>query len=212
MKSIIFVLAFILSVMAVRAESQYQEAMKEAIEEMDSAKTGEEFLDLANKFARIAEAEPREWLPDYYASFCTIMQSFFVEDNKEKDKLLNNAMDIINKADSKSPDNSEILVVKSFILQMQISIDPMVRGMKFGMEADKLISKAIELNPANPRPYMLRGQSQFYTPEQWGGGKAKAKVNLEKAIERYNSFTPESTIHPNWGKKETEDILEKCKS
>lgn len=212
MKNILLILALLLSTVALRAESQYQEAMKEAIAEIETAKTADEFLDLANKFSRIAEAEPKEWLPEYYASFCTVMQSFFIEDNKEKDKLLNNAMDIINKAEAKSPNNSEILVVKAFILQMQISIDPMARGMKYGMEADRLISKAIELAPGNPRPYMLRGQSQFYTPEQFGGGKVKAKVNIEKAIEKYNTFVPESPIHPNWGKKEAEEMLVKCNS
>jgi hypothetical protein len=209
-KAIIFV-AF-LSIISLKAQTEeYLATMRESITEMESAKTAEEFQDLSNKFIRIAEAEPKEWLPVYYASYSTIMQSFFVEDNKEKDKLLNSAMETINKADAISKDNSEIFVMKAFVLQMQISIDPMARGMKYGMESDKLITKAIELDPGNPRPYMLRGESQFYTPEQFGGGKAKAKANFEKAVERFKTFVPKSAIHPNWGKKEAEDMLEKCK-
>ena len=211
MKNLTLMFIVFLFAVSIKAQSQYQETMAESIAEIETAKTMDEYLDLSNRFLRIAEAEPKEWLPEYYASYCTVMQSFSIEDNKEKDKLLNSAMEIINKAEAKSKDNTEILVLKAFVLQMQISIDPMTRGMKYGMEADRLITKAIELNPGNPRPYMLRAESQFYTPEQFGGGKAKAKVNFEKAIERYKTFVPESSIHPNWGKKEAEDMLEKCK-
>lgn len=211
MKNLTLMFIVFLFAVSIKAQSQYQETMAESIAEIETAKTTDEYLDLSNRFLRIAEAEPKEWLPEYFASYCTVMQSFFVEDNKEKDKLLNSAMEIINKAEVKSKDNPEILVVKAFILQMQISIDPMVRGMKYGMESERLLTKAIELNPGNPRPYVLRAESQFYTPEQFGGGKAKAKLNFEKAIEKYKTFVPESPIHPNWGKKEAEDMLEKCK-
>ncbi len=210
MKFLVILFAAFLLFPVQRAMAQYEETMIETINAIDSSKSAEEFLELSNKFLRIAEAEPKQWLPEYYAAFTTVIYSTFVQDNKEKDKLLNSAMDLINKAEAKLKDNAEILTMKAFILQMQVGVDPMARGMKLGMESEQLISKAIELSPGNPRPLLLRGESLFYTPEQFGGGKAKAKIWLEKAIEKYKTFTPESPIHPNWGRQEAEKLLEQC--
>ena len=39
------------------------------------------------------------------------------------------------------------------------------------------------LNANNPRLYYFRGMSLFNTPEQFGGGKDKAKPVFEKAAE-----------------------------
>ena len=43
------------------------------------------------------------------------------------------------------------------------------------------LEKAKELNPDNPRIYLQRGISKFYTPKMFGGGKKAAAPYFEKA-------------------------------
>jgi hypothetical protein len=48
------------------------------------------------------------------------------------------------------------------------------------------------------------------TPEAFGGGKANAKKQFEKALELYKTFKPASPLHPDWGKDEAEKSLAAC--
>jgi hypothetical protein len=85
--------------------------------------------------------------------------------------------------------------------------DPMNRYMTYGAEAQAELDKAKELNAENPRVYILEGQDKFYTPEQFGGSKAEAKMLFEKAQKLFETYKPETSIHPNWGKGQVEFFL-----
>jgi hypothetical protein len=65
------------------------------------------------------------------------------------------------------------------------------------------------LDPNNPRLYYLEGAGIFGTPEQYGGGKAKAKPVLEKAVALFKS-EQHKPLHPHWGQKQAEDMLAQC--
>lgn len=116
----------------------------------------------------------------------------------------------LNKADSISPNNSEIYAMKAQVASARISVNPMTRGQKFGALAAELREKSKKLDPTNPRPYYLEGTALFYTPAMFGGGKDKAKPSLEKALAMYETFKPASSIHPAWGKGNTQYFLKKC--
>ncbi len=91
----------------------------------------------------------------------------------------------------------------------QMIVDPQNRWMSYGQEASKALATAKELDPNNPRVYYLEGMNIFGTPEQFGGGKAKAKPVLEKAVELYKVENPKP-LYPDWGKKEAEAKLAEC--
>jgi hypothetical protein len=116
----------------------------------------------------------------------------------------------INRADSLSKNNAEIYVLKAMSSSSRIMVDPMSRGFMYGKESYDHSQTAITLDPSNPRPYANRGVGMFYTPEAFGGGTKKARPYLEKAVERYKTFKPESEIHPNWGQGMCEQLLKKC--
>ncbi|MNL53532.1 hypothetical protein D3C87_1767880 [compost metagenome] len=69
------------------------------------------------------------------------------------------------------------------------------------------LQSAKSINAENPRIYYLEGSSLFFTPEEYGGGKKVAKPMLEKAQQKFTVFKPETAIHPDWGKMETEWML-----
>ena len=61
-------------------------------------------------------------------------------------------------------------------------------------KASQAIDKGMQLNANNPRLYYLRGMSLFNTPEQFGGGKDKAKPIFEKAAELYKLEKPAQVL------------------
>ncbi len=190
-------------------DAKYIEAMKENFAAIGEAKSYEDFQDISNAFQRIAQAEQAQWHPQYYASYSLLMATFIVEepDKKKKDKMLDAALELVKAADKAFPNNSEILTLESFILSMKIEIDPMNRGMKYGMQASTLINKAIELDSKNPRAYFLKATNLYYTPEQFGGSKEKGCENLKAAVELFKSEKPSSETAPSWGGEDAEKML-----
>ena len=137
--------------------NSYTEAMESAITMMDTS-TSIEFLQYAaNNFERIGDAVEDEWLPYYYCAYCYVQLNYLVKTDKKRDIFVDKAVEFNNKADNVSPDNSEIYVMKGFILQARMNIDPMTRGMKYNPECIAMFKKAIELNPENPRSYLWYG-------------------------------------------------------
>lgn len=211
MKTIITACLLLLVITAKSQNAKFESAISKNLEQMNAAKTLEDMQTATNSFERIAAAEPKEWLAQYYAGMSNILTGMRQESNDKKDEHYDKALSYIDKADGLQADNSEIYVLKSWALAMKIGIDPANRGMTLGPESGMMCSKAKELNDANPRAYYLMGQSAMYTPEQYGGGKDKAIMLLETAVKKFKTFKPSSPIMPTWGEKQAIDALEQCK-
>lgn len=190
--------------------AKYMDAMKKSLAEFNADSTAEQFLAVANKFERIALAEKTEWLPYYYAALSRTFMSFLTEDKSKVDEVLDVAQKYADKADSISPGNSEIMLLKGMVLSGRIMVDPMSRGMQYGMQSSALTQKAMQLNPDNPRSYLMMGQALFYTPEQFGGGKDKGCEMIMISNDKYNTFTPATEISPDWGKEMLMQLVALC--
>jgi tetratricopeptide (TPR) repeat protein len=212
MKKIILTSIIILaSILTYAGEKEYMEAMGKNLQELGKAKTSADFLSLANGFERIAEAEQDEWLPNYYVAYSYINMVFAEGSTEDIDKTLDKAEAFLEKARELSPDNSEIEVLQGWIYQGRIQVDPMGRGMSYSQKAAESFGKAKNLNPDNPRIYFLSGQNILYTPEMFGGGQEAACPYFLEAKEKYETFTPETAISPNWGKEYTIKLAASCK-
>lgn len=213
MKKIILVVAFLSAAAAVSAQSErYMAAMKSNIAAIDTSfRNPANLLSLANNFERIANAEKNQWLPYYYAALCQVNYAYMEQDKSKIDAIADKATLLIDKADSLSPDNSEISCVKSMIASSHMMVNPMQRYMEYGAEINLHLDAAMKQDPNNPRPEYLKGQGLKYTPEQFGGGCATAKPVLQASLDKYNAFKPASELHPNWGKQRVELLLGECK-
>jgi hypothetical protein len=189
----------------------YTGAMKKNLAAMETSfKNPADLLALANNFERIAVAEKTQWLPYYYAALCQVIYGLTLQDNDKMDGLADRATGFITKADSISPNNSEISCIKSMIATCHMLVNPQQRWQQYGPESSSNLEIAIKLDSTNPRPYYLQGQGLVNTPEQFGGGCKTAKPVLETAIEKYGSFKPATDMSPDWGKKQVDDILKGC--
>lgn len=181
----------------------------EAINTLDKTKPDVNALQqVANRFERIAAAESKEWLPRYYAAYCYVLLGFVGNTLTEKDQFLDKADVLLKESETlAAKPTDEILVMEAYEAQIRLAADPMNRWQDEGEKFGQLLTKAKSLNPENPRIYYLEGSSMFFTPEEFGGGKKRAKPILEKANEKFSNFKPQSSVHPNWGKIETEWML-----
>jgi hypothetical protein len=158
-------------------------------------------------FNSISKDYPSEWLPSYYEGYCLLQAGMASAENDEADKLFDQALTSLEAASAKSPDNSEINVLMSWVYSMKIVIDPASRGYELGMKSAELTSLAMEQNPDNPRPYLLQGLAAMYTPKEYGGSEDRAKELLNMAIQKYETHPAKSAIDPSWGYEKAQDAL-----
>ncbi|MCK8491245.1 hypothetical protein M0L20_05230 [Spirosoma sp. RP8] len=192
---------------------QYKQAMGQALNTMQSHNEKSSTADLmasANQFERIAGVESNQWLPRYYAGLNYVYLGFLGKDEADKDKYLDQADVNLKAAEAVSPNNDELTILKAYIAQARMAVDPMNRWQQYGPLFQSALAKAKSLNVENPRAYVLEGSSLMYTPEQFGGGPGAACPVLKQANEKFASFKPASEFSPTWGQKQMEPLLAKC--
>jgi hypothetical protein len=210
-KLILSTIVLLVSVVTFAQSEKYTAAMKKNLTAMDSAfKTPPDLLNVSNNFERIANAEKNQWLPYYYAAFCQVNYGLIQQDKDKMDGYADKATELIAKADSLSPNNSEISCVKSMIATCHMLVNPMQRFQEYGQESTGNMETAMQQDATNPRPYLLKGQNLKYTPEQFGGGCKTAKPLLQTAADKFASFKPASDISPNWGMDRVNALLKDC--
>ncbi|ULQ52513.1 hypothetical protein [Flavihumibacter fluvii] len=213
MKKFILTISLILPAILLLAQSdKYKQAMVQHIGKIESAFQSGNFLEIANSFERIGDAEKTQWLPYYYASYCQVISALVGTDKSKSDVLADKADALITKAETiAGGSNSETNVIRSMIASAHMMVDPQSRWQQYGQVSAGHIEKAKEQDPTNPRPVYLEGQSKFYTPEAFGGGKAIAAPLFEKALSMFDTFKPATEIAPSWGKASTQYFLSQCK-
>ncbi|MCF2445587.1 hypothetical protein L0657_16605 [Dyadobacter sp. CY345] len=203
----------LLSLASIFAQNEkYVEAMTSSIallDKVDKAKNDPvELQGIANRFERIATAETKEWLPRYYAAYCYTLMGLSGNSIVEKDKYLDKADGLIKESENLvGKPSDEILIMKAYAAQIRLAADGMNRWQKYGALFAENIEAAKAVNADNPRIYYLEGSSLLFTPEEYGGGKKAAKPFLEKAVAKFATFKPQSSISPQWGKMEAEWML-----
>lgn len=206
---------FILSVIAValtfavNAQSEkFIAAMQKQLALMDSAKTTQDFQNVANNFERIGDAEKTQWLPYYYAGL-VLTSAGWRDKNLDKDANSEKIKALCTKAEAIEK-NAEICSIKNMAATQQMMVDPQSRWMTYGQESGKAMQEGLQLDPNNPRLYYLQGMGIFGTPPAFGGGKEKAKPIFEKALELYKAEKVKP-LYPHWGQEQTEQMIAQCK-
>lgn len=212
MRKILLAFAVLFITVATMAQSEkYNGAMTAKIAELANNKTADDWLSSSAAFERIADAEKEQWLPYYYAAYTQCLYALIKNDAVNNDQYADKVEALVAKADALAPNNSEVSVVKSIVATLRMIVNPMQRYQQYGPAIEKALNDAKSQDPNNPRPYFIQGQNLRYTPEQFGGGCASAKPVLEEALKKYGDFKPASELHPNWGKKQVEDLIAGCK-
>jgi hypothetical protein len=207
MKKMMFSFILLIAVAANAQSDKYASAMQANITLLDSAKTTADYENVTNAFVRVGDAEKTQWLPYYYAALAQTRIGW-TDKKSDKDQLAEKTKALVAKAEAIEK-NAELCTITNMAATQQMLVDPQSRWQTYGTEASTALQTGMQLDPTNPRLYYLQGMSIFGTPEQFGGGKDKAKPVFQKAVDLYKTFKVKP-LYPSWGQKEAEAMLAKC--
>ncbi|XCF07041.1 hypothetical protein ABI125_04070 [Tamlana crocina] len=207
MKQLLFIAALMVSTLSF-SQTNYEKGMDKAF---DLWKNNQP-IEAANLFERIAAAEPDNWLPPYYAAQINILYSFGEKDEKKLTAQLKKGQDLINDATAISKENPEILVLQALLHTAWVAYDGATYGMTLSGKVVELYEKAETINPKNPRVVYCKAEWNIGGARYFGQDTAPFCKDLERALELFTNFKPETAFHPNWGKDRVEMLLESCKN
>ena len=205
MRHIIILLLFATSFL--NAQGNFEKGMQKAFELWQNDKWNE----AENLFERIANAEQDQWLPHYYIAQMNSLKSWNVKDINTLKTQLDKAQEHLDIAKRISENNPEIMVMQAQIYTNWVAFDGATYGMKYGAVVTELYSKAYKLAPDNPRVVHNKAEWAMGSARYFGQDTKPFCKDLEKAIELFANFKPESKLHPNWGKERAEQVLASCK-
>jgi hypothetical protein len=191
----------------VSAQSQYETGMQKAFQLWGEGKDTE----ASALFERIASAEKNNWLPNYYVAMVNTTAAFKTKDKNQIAGLLLKAQTALDTEASKQADNSEILVVQAMINTAWIVADPMTNGMKLSAKTIEIYNKAIALDPKNPRAVFGKAEFEIGGAKYFGSDTKPMCEQINKSIELFATFKPESAFHPNWGLERALEAQKECK-
>lgn len=202
-------LAIILALMVsgvITSQTNYEQGMQKAFELWGMNKPTEAI----NLFERIATAEPDNWLPSYYAAHVNIVSSFGEKDVDKLKAQLDKAQDFINDATAISKDNAEIMALQALLHTAWVAYDGATYGMTLSPKIMALYAQAEQLAPDNPRVVFGKADYAMGGARFFGQDTAPFCKDIERSLELFANFKPESPFHPKWGKNRAEQILESC--
>lgn len=191
----------------VSAQSQYETGMQKAFKLWDEGKNTE----ASALFERIASAEKDNWLPNYYVALVNATTAFTVKDKNKISGLLAKAQESLDKELDKNPNNSELLVLQALINTAWIVADPMTNGMKLSAKTVEIYNKAIALDPNNPRAVFGKAEFEIGGARYFGSDTKPMCAQIDKSIELFATFKPETVFHPKWGEERALQAQKECK-
>ncbi len=152
-------------------------------------------------FERLLGRFDEPWLVRYYVAlvdFRIYLFHFSQENKDEARRYVDDGIAQLEAVIESKPDFEEGYALFSSLLGNKIALNPML-GMTLGMRSGGMMGKASSLAPENPRVALIAGESAYYTPKLFGGGRDKALEHIRKAIGLFETFRPERPVDPDWG-------------
>jgi len=205
MKQLIIITTLLISGILI-GQTNYEKGMQKGFELWGSNQPTE----ASNLFERIAKAETDNWLPAYYAAQINVINSFGERNEDKLSAKLKRAQDLINDATAISKENPEIMVLQALLHTAWVAFDGATYGMTLSGKVVELYTKAKIVAPGNPRVVYCKAEWDMGGAKYFGQDTAPFCKDIERAIELFANFKPETPFHPNWGNDRAEQILESC--
>lgn len=167
---------------------------------------------LAEDFAELAETEKSQWKPYYYAAFCLTRAALEETERGNIDPFCAQATSWLDAAESLRADPSEVAVLRAMILYAKIPVNFMLRAATNLERGQRELERALELNPDNPRAYLVLGQRALRAPEGFGGSTTAALAYLEKALVLFQKQASEEKPGVHWGRTTAQQLAELCRT
>ena len=155
-------------------------------------------------FERILSGNPNSYLIHYYIGLADYRLTSFCFSINDKGRAKRYIEDGINHLKTSIEANENFAEAHSLLSSLygnKIAINPFL-GITLGPKSGIEMGKAMNVDPKNPRNYLIAGISAYFTPKMFGGGIKKAQENLKQAIACFDSFKVENPTLPDWGHEE----------
>jgi len=205
MKNLIIIALVLISGVAT-AQTNFEKGMQKAFSLWQEGNTDE----AENVFERISNAEIDQWLPHYYIAQINSNKSWNQKDETILKAQLDKAQEHIDLAMAISEDNPEIMVIQAHVLTNWVAFDGMTYGMKYSGKITELYSKASAISPENPRVVFGKAEWGMGSAKYFGQDTKPFCAEIEKSIELFANFKPESELHPNWGANRAQAVVKSC--
>lgn len=205
MKKVTIIIAMLFAV-NLSAQSQYEKGMNKAFELWGKQKNKE----AAQLFERIANAEKDNWLPSYYAANILIIDGFAIKDEAALTTHLNKAQKLLDISKSISKDNPEILITQAFLNLVYVAFDGQKYGMTLSGTNVQLYTKALQLDPTNPRAVLAKAQWDIGGAKFFGQSTAPFCKEIKRSIELFKKEKKKGMFHPFGGIERAEAALKQC--
>ena len=191
----------------VSAQTQFDQGMKKALQTWKNGNSTEALV----QFEKIASVEKTNWLPNYYIALINTTQAFGEQDKTKMLSLIESAQKAQDFCNDLAMDNPEVLVMQAMIHTASIVYDPMTNGQKLSGDVMYILNKAYKIAPENPRVVFQKASFEKGMAEYFGQDTKPMCVQIEKSIELFATFKPESAFHPSWGLDKAQEAVKACK-
>ena len=204
-KIITIIAMFVASI--VSAQTQFDQGMQKALQTWKNGNSKEALV----QFEKIASVEKTNWLPNYYIVLINTTQAFEEKDKTKIESLLNAAQKAQDFCNDLAMDNPEVLVMQAMIHTASIVYDPMTNGQKLSGDVMYILNKAYKIAPENPRVVFQKASFEKGMAEYFGQDTKAMCAQIEKSIELFATFKPETAFHPSWGLDRAQEAVKACK-
>ena len=211
MKTLIFIISLV-GTQTLGIAQAYQPAMEKSIAMLQEANDPAALTNVANRFERIAKAEKEQWLPRYYTAYAYIRQANQSETTAQKDEYLNIAQQHLDQAMELQSEESELMTLQGYLQMIRVSIDPASRGQQLGPVATQTLTRALELNPKNPRALLMLGQMLYGTDKFFGNDTSMACAMIQQSVIKFEQEDVSDPLMPHWGAKTAQRAGKYCGS
>ncbi|KRD12807.1 hypothetical protein ASE21_02545 [Flavobacterium sp. Root901] len=206
MKKIITLIALFVVVIS-SAQTQFEQGMTKAFALWKEGKNTE----AAALFERIAAADKTSYLPNYYIALMNTTAVFTEKDKTKIDLMLTKAQDALDVEFIKDQNNAELYVLQALIYTGYVVADPMTNGMKYSGKVMEAYAKAKAIDPNNPRAVFGEADYQLGGAKWTGVDTKPLCAQVDKSIELFATFKPETPFSPKWGLDRALEIQKTCK-
>ena len=206
MKTLIITTALLISSL-LTAQTSFEQGMGKSLGLWGEGKAQE----ASALMERIAAAEKSNWLPNYYVALINTTEAFNPANKEKVPAMIIKAQDAIDNATLISPNNDEIMVVQAMLYTVILIQDPMTNGMKYTGLVMEQYGKALAINPNNPRAVFSKAEFEIGGAKYWGTDTKPMCAQIEKSIQLFANFKPETPFSPKWGLDRAQEALKGCK-
>ena len=112
-------------------------------------------------------------------------------------------------ARDKNPGMGESYALEAYLIGIELALHP-DRALSLVPQSLEAFNVSFAKSPSNPRVYLLKALSVYYTPEPFGGGPAPALEFLDRALALFEKEKSSKASGTEWGEEEAYAYLGLC--